>query len=160
MNLDPAGEGDMEAEALERLDIVLGSFHSQLRVTDDQTERYVAGLRNPDVSVLGHPRCRMWDRRVGLRADWERVFSVAAELDKAIETDAHANRQDIDAGLLEVARDCGVRISIGTDAHDGNELDHVDIGLAAALRAGIPKERILNFMPADDLVAWSRSVRR
>ena len=159
MNLDPAGEGDMEPEALARLDIVLGSFHSQLRVTEDQTERYLAGLRNPHVSVLGHPRCRMWDRRVGLRADWKRVFSVAAELDKAIETDAHANRQDIDVGLLEIARDCGVRISIGTDAHDDNELGHVEIGLAAALRAGIPKNRILNFMPVDDLVAWSRAVR-
>jgi len=39
MNLNPRGEGDMSPESLEAFDVVLGSFHSALRVTDDQTER-------------------------------------------------------------------------------------------------------------------------
>src|SRR5437868_6008227 len=47
MNLNPLGEGDMERAALRSLDIVLGSFHSALRRKDDQTERYLAALRNP-----------------------------------------------------------------------------------------------------------------
>ncbi len=32
MNLDPRREGDMEAAGLSRLDLVLGSFHSALRL--------------------------------------------------------------------------------------------------------------------------------
>lgn len=49
MNLSPTGEGDMPASALQRLDLVLGCFHSGLRRPDDQTARYLAGLRNPHI---------------------------------------------------------------------------------------------------------------
>ncbi len=159
MNLSPEGEGDMEPAALARLDLVLGTFHSDLRRTEDQTERYLAAVRNPTVHVLAHPRCRMFNRRNGLSADWPRVFAEAAALDKAVEIDANPNRQDLDVALLELARDAGVRISIGTDAHSIGELDFLTYGLAAAIRAGIDRERILNFGPADDVVAWAADVR-
>ena len=56
MNLNPHGEGDMDPRALARLDLVLGSFHSALRKKEDQTDRYISALRNPDIHVLGHPR--------------------------------------------------------------------------------------------------------
>src|SRR5437660_7752791 len=59
MNLNPMGEGDMESDALAELDLVLGSFHSALRKKEDQTARYLAALRNPDIQVLGHPRGRV-----------------------------------------------------------------------------------------------------
>ena len=62
--------------------------------------------------------------------------------------------------LLRLARDSGVKVSIGTDAHSVVELRFMEFGLAAAIRAGVPRERILNFMPAEELVAWSRAVRR
>lgn len=159
MNLSPTGDGDMERESLQPLDLILGSFHSQLRKKEDQTDRYVAGVRNPDVNVLGHPRGRQWNFRLGLVAEWAKVFEAAAELDKAVEIDAHPNRQDLNRDLLELARDAGVRISIGTDAHYKHELLYIEIGLSAALSVGIPKERILNFMPGDELVAWARTTR-
>ncbi|MBA3431561.1 MAG: hypothetical protein H0U16_08800 [Actinobacteria bacterium] len=158
MNLSPTGEGDMDGAALGELDLVIGSFHSKLRIKDDQTERYVAGLRNPDIHILGHPRCRMWGRRAGLLADWARVFEEAASLDKAIEVDAHPNRQDIDSSLLFLARDAGVRISIGTDSHHTDEMRFVDIGLAAVAEAGIPRARILNYLPRNELLEWAASV--
>ena len=159
MNLSIAGEGDMEPESLEPLDLILGSFHSQLRKKEDQTDRYVAGVRNPHVNVLGHPRGRQWNFRLGLIADWPKVFDAAAELDKAVEIDSHPNRQDLNRDLLELAREAGVRISIGTDAHYHHELHYIEIGLAAAITAGIPKERIINFMPSDELVEWARETR-
>jgi len=160
MNLSPEGEGDMEPEALAQLDLVLGAFHSRLRLTEDQTDRYVAGVRNPQVDVLAHPRCRMYDRRVGLTADWGRVFEAAAEVDTAVEIDANTHRQDLDVELLRVARDAGVRISIGTDAHSVRELGFMEFGLAGAIRAGIPRERVLNFQPVQDVLAWTASRRR
>ena len=159
MNLSPTGEGDMEPESLEPLDLVLGSFHSQLRKKEDQTARYVAGVRNPNVNVLGHPRGRQWNFRLGLIAEWPKVFDAAAELDKAVEIDAHPNRQDLNIELLGMARESGVRISIGTDSHYQHELAFIDIGLSAALEAGIPRERILNYMDADALVEWARTTR-
>jgi putative hydrolase len=69
MNLNPRGESDMSPDCLLGLDIVLGSFHSALRTTEDQTERYLAALRNPHVHILGHPRGRIYNFRIGLKAD-------------------------------------------------------------------------------------------
>jgi hypothetical protein len=81
MNLNPQGKGDMDPSSLRKLDIVLGCFHSSLRKTDDQTERYVAALLNPNIQILGHPRGRIYNFRSGLSAHWRRVFDIAAELD-------------------------------------------------------------------------------
>src|SRR5205814_8963562 len=71
MNLNPLGEGDMEPAALRSLDLVLGSFHSALRRKEDQTERYLAALRNPHIQILGHPRGRIYNYR--LRSEERRV---------------------------------------------------------------------------------------
>jgi histidinol phosphatase-like PHP family hydrolase len=158
MNIDPEGGGDMEEDALDRLDLVLGSFHSKLRITEDQTARYVAALHNPRVHVLGHPRGRKYNFRMGLAADWEKVFETAASLDKAVEIDGYPDRQDINLQLLELARDAGVRISIGTDAHNQSEMRFIDVGVAAALKAGISVDRILNFQPWEEIVAWTSSL--
>ena len=144
LNLSPSGEGDLEPAALARLDLVLGSFHSALRRTEDQTPRYLAALRNPHVHVIGHPRGRIYDHRVGLRADWRAVCAEAAALDKALEIDAYPDRQDLNVELLEEARAAGTRISIGTDAHTPGELAYLNLGLAAAAAARIPRGRILS----------------
>lgn len=159
MNLDPQGQGDMSEESLAALDIVLGCFHSSLRRTDDQTERYERALRNPTFQILGHPRGRMYDRRLGLNADWPRVFGVAAELDKAIEIDSYPDRQDLSVDLARMAAAAGCRISLATDAHDPSQLAFIEFGLAASLLAGVKPDRILNFMTTSELLAWVESVR-
>jgi hypothetical protein len=43
----------MESGALDKLDLVLGSFHSALRGKEDQTGRYMAALNNPDIPNSG-----------------------------------------------------------------------------------------------------------
>jgi histidinol phosphatase-like PHP family hydrolase len=159
MNLSPEGEEDMDPGVLRGLDLVLGAFHSKLRLTEDQTDRYLAAVRNPTVHVLAHPRGRRWGTRPGLRADWPRVFEAAAEAGTALEIDAFPDRQDLQVELLELAREAGVWISMGSDAHRPDELDHLEIGEAAALRAGIPPDRILNLLAADEVVAWAEAKR-
>ena len=160
LNLNPRGEGDMDPAGLRNLDLVLGSFHSALRVKDDQTERYLRALRNPDIQIMGHPRGRIYNYRLGLNADWDRVFAEATRLDKAVEIDTYPDRQDIDLSLLKIARRHGTRISLGTDAHHPWQLGFIDLGLAALVRAKIPTERVINFMPLKQLQAWIAKVRR
>jgi histidinol phosphatase-like PHP family hydrolase len=84
MNLDTEGKGDMAPEDLANLDLVLGAFHSSLRRKEDQTKRYLAALRNPNLHILGHPRGRIYNYRLGLKADWGRVFEEAVRLGKAV----------------------------------------------------------------------------
>lgn len=159
MNLNPRGEGDMSPDCLLGLDIVLGSFHSALRKTGDQTERYLAALRNPHIHILGHPQGRIYNFRVGLKADWPRVFAEAARLDKALEIDCYPDRQDLNVELLKIARHYGTRISLGTDAHHNWQLEFIELGLAAALRAKLPPRQIVNFMSAPDVKCWIQRVR-
>jgi DNA polymerase (family 10) len=156
MDLSTEGEGDMEVTALASLDLVLGAFHSGLRSKDDETERFLKALANPTVHVLAHPRGRRYDHRGGLRADMRRVAARAAELDKALEIDAYPDRQDLAVADLRCVVEAGGRISLGTDAHHPDELLFMEFGLAAAIRAGVPRERILNFLPVEDLLRWSR----
>jgi putative hydrolase len=159
MNLNPRGEGDMSPRSLSKLDIVLGSFHSSLRRVTDQTERYLAALQNPHIQILAHPRCRIYNYRIGLKADWPRVFAEAASLDKALEIDCYPDRQDLNVALLKIARKCGTFISLGTDAHHPWQLEFIELGLAAALQAKIPADRIVNFMSITDLKSWVQHIR-
>ena len=159
MNLNPRGEGDMDRKSLARLDLVLGAFHSALRTKEDQTERYLAALRNRDIQILGHPRGRIYNYRMGLKADWPRVFAEAARLDKAVEIDSYPDRQDLNLSLLKVARKAGVRISLGTDSHHAHQLEFIELGLAAALQARIPADRIVNFMDVATLKLWIKNLR-
>ena len=160
MNLNRRGEGDMSAESLAALDLVLGSFHSSLRMVDDQTERYLAALRNPHIQILGHPRGRIYNFRIGLSADWPHVFAEAAILNKALEIDCYPDRQDLNVELLKLAREYGTRISLGTDAHHPWQLEFIELGLAAAIRAAVPAGQILNFMAIHSLKQWVHSVRK
>ena len=64
------------------------------------------------------------------------------------------------AKSLQLAREIGVRISIGSDAHATDQLTALDYGIAAARLADIPEERIVNCMSADALIDWTRSQRR
>jgi DNA polymerase (family 10) len=159
MNLNPRGQGDMSSKSLLPLDLVLGAFHSSLRRVEDQTERYLSALHNPDIQILAHPRGRIYNYRIGLKADWPRVFAEAARLDKALEIDCYPDRQDLNVALLNIARKHGTRLSLGTDAHHPWQLEFIELGLAAALQAKIAADRIINFMPLLDLKTWAQQIR-
>ena len=151
MDLTPEGAGDTDPPVLARLDLVLGAFHSKLRLRDDQTERYLRGLENPDIHVLAHPRGRIYNFRAGLSCDWERVARHTVETGTALEIDAYPDRQDLDVERLRIVAAEGAWVSIGTDAHTPAELVFLEIGIAAAILAGIPRGRVLNLLSARDL---------
>ena len=151
------GSIDMDDASLSSLDLVLGAFHSALRAKEDQTQRYLAALRQPRLNVLAHPKARMYGRRTGLNADWHRVFAEAAARGKAVELDATVWRQDLNVELATVAREEGVAwFSIGSDAHTAGELEFLPFGMATAALAGIPRERILNYRTFEFVRAWAR----
>src|SRR5205814_9397819 len=127
---------------------------------EDQTTRYLAAVRNPHIQILGHPWGRIYNYRLGLKADWSRVFAHAAKISKAVEIDCYPDRQDLNLSLLKIAREEGVRISLGTDAHHPWQLEFIELGLAAALKAKIPADRIINFMRATELKGWVAKLRR
>lgn len=154
LNFGKAGESDMEPDALAALDVVVGSFHSRLRVKEDQSARVMGAMRNPDVQIVGHPMGRMFGVRLGVQADWDAAFAEGQRCGKAFEINGQPNRQDLSVEMLERAFDAGLMFSIGTDAHSIGELHNVDLSLGAAALAGIPRDRIINYLGLDDLKEW------
>src|SRR5207302_446075 len=73
--------------------------------------------------------------------------------------DAYPDRQDLDVDRLRLVAESGGWVSIGTDAHTPSELVFFEIGIAAAILAGLPRERILNYLPLRQLREWAGRIR-
>jgi histidinol phosphatase-like PHP family hydrolase len=150
------GDGELDLKVSERreFEYVVAAAHSQLRGTDDQTDRMLAAVRAPGVAVLGHPRGRMFGKRAGVVADWDRVFEAAAELGVAVELDGNWHRQDLDYSLASLAFEARCIFAVDSDGHSPSELRFTDYALAHARIAGIPADRIINCWEEERLVKW------
>ncbi|GAA3294536.1 PHP domain-containing protein [Dactylosporangium vinaceum] len=156
------GSLDQTDELLDRLDVVVASVHSNLKDEPEvMTRRMVNALANPRMDILGHCTGRLITGGRGTRAesrfDAEAVFAAAVEHDKAIEINSRPERLDPPKRLLRVALEAGCRFTIDTDAHAPGQLDWLANGCARAIACGVPADRILNTLPADDLLAWAAS---
>lgn len=154
LNFNKHGGVDYDPEILQGLDWTIAAYHSQLQVTEDQTPRYLAALNNPWVDVHAHPICRIFDQRMGLTADWDRVCARAAEVGKALEIDGIPDRQDMSPSLLEFARKHDVFVSLGSDSHSVTHFGYINFAVVSAIEAGIRPERILNLMSYGQLMDW------
>lgn len=168
------GSLDQEDKLLARLDVVVGSVHSNLR--DDSatmTRRMLAAIRNPHLDILGHCTGRKVSAAaVGVTGAGDRghrrgstrppsdfdaaaVFAACAEHDKAVEINSRPDRLDPPKRLLRVAVEAGCRFSIDTDAHAPGQLDWLRFGCERAARCAVPADRVVNTWPAERLLAWT-----
>ena len=150
------GSLDVQAEERVQFEFVVASPHSQLRRTEDQTQRMLNAVKASGVAILGHPRGRMFNSRPGVSADWDAVFEEAATRGVAIELDGNWHRQDIDYLLARRALDAGCIFALDSDAHSIAELRFSDYAIAHARLAGIPAERVINCWSDDRLEGWMR----
>ncbi|WP_026416835.1 PHP domain-containing protein [Actinomadura oligospora] len=161
------GSLDQEPDLLERLDVVVASVHSKLRMERvAMTERMVKAIANPQVNVLGHATGRIvkaGGRRGGLRPESEfdagLVFDACAAYDVAVEINSRPERLDPPKRLLRLAVEAGCTFSIDSDAHAPGQLDWLPNGCDRAARCGIPADRVVNALPVEDLLAWSHPDR-
>lgn len=154
------GALDVTLDDRRRFEFVVASPHSQLRRKDDQTPRMIAAVQAPAVTILGHPRGRMFNSRPGITADWDAVFETAAKHQVAIELDGNWHRQDIDYLLARRALEAGCIFALDSDAHSIEELRFSDYAIAHARIAGIPSERVINCWSDRQLEDWMRRRRR
>ncbi|MFF8262238.1 PHP domain-containing protein [Streptomyces virginiae] len=156
------GALDQEPELLERLDLVVGSVHSKLRMdAPAMTRRMVAAVRNPLMDVLGHCTGRLVTGRGRPESqfDAEAVFAACAQAGTAVEINSRPERLDPPRRLLRLAVAAGTFFAIDTDAHAPGQLDWQVLGCERAVECGVPTERVVNTWAADDLLAWTRTRR-
>ncbi|MFG2795035.1 PHP domain-containing protein [Streptomyces sp. NPDC048419] len=156
------GSLDQEPELLERLDVVVVSVHSKLRMdARSMTRRMVAAVRDPHADVLGHCTGRLVTGRGRPESEFDadEVFAACAETGTALEINSRPERLDPPRRLLRRAVDAGVLFSVDTDAHAPGQLDWQINGCARAEECGVPAERVVTTWSLDDLLAWTRDRR-
>jgi len=154
------GTLDLSDEMLSRLDVVVASVHSKLRLPRaEMTRRMVTAVANPHVDILGH----MTNRKVSgtgrapSEFDAEIVFAACAKFNTAVEINCRPERQDPPEELLELAVEWDCFIAIDTDAHAPGQLEWQAYGCDKAVRCGVDPTRIINTWSADELLAWTTS---
>ena len=146
------GALDLPDTVLELLDVVIASPHVKLRQEPAaMTERMLRAVSHPHVDVIGHPTGRRPGSREGANYDFEAVFKAAARHGVALEIDCDPARMDLSPEMARFALECGCNFAVDGDAHAPAEFSYVPMGMWLAQRAGIPQNRILNFLPLDEL---------
>ncbi|MFI0777517.1 PHP domain-containing protein [Streptomyces sp. NPDC021212] len=153
------GSLDQEPELLERLDLVVASVHSKLRMdARPMTRRMVAAVSDPHVDVLGHCTGRLLGgKRPESAFDAAEVFAACVESGTAVEINCRPERLDPPRRLLREAVRAGTFFSVDTDAHAPGQLDWQLNGCTRAVECGVPKERVINTWTARQLGEWTRT---
>jgi DNA polymerase (family X) len=84
---------------------------------------------------------------------------TAAERGIAVEVNADPHRLDLDWRRVRGARELGVLISIGADAHSPAGITNVDIGLGIARKGWLEPADVLNTRDAEGFLAFARQRR-
>jgi putative hydrolase len=155
------GSLDQDPALLSRLDLVVGSVHSELRMDErPMTKRLVTALANPHLDVLGHMTGRMVTgkrRRPPSALDADIVFAAALRFDKAIEVNSRPERLDPPKRILRLAVEAGSRVAIDSDAHAPGQLAWLPFGCDRAAACGVAEASVVNAMDAEALLAWTGS---
>ena len=155
------GTLDYGPEILDRFDFVIGSIHSSFGMTGaEMTARVLRAMDDPRLTILGHPTGRMLLARAPYAIDLEQVLAKAVANGIAIEVNADPHRLDLDWRMVRRARDLGVTISIGADAHSVAGMANVAVGIGVARKGWLAARDILNTRDAAGFLAFARNRRQ
>jgi putative hydrolase len=152
------GNLDMDDELLGRLDVVVASAHSALRLpAPEMTERLLRALRSPHVDILGHCTGRMvvGRGRPPSTFDADAVFATCVELGKALEVNCRPERLDPPDELLAKHAAMGGLVAVDTDAHSPGQLEWHHYGLSKMASTGVGEEKVVNAWPLAQLLEWT-----
>jgi putative hydrolase len=154
------GSLDQSEELLGRLDVVVASVHSKLRMESRQmTRRMIRAVESPHVDILGHCTGRLIAGRGRPESSFEAeaVFEACVRTGTAVEVNSRPERRDPPPALLALAAEKGCLVSVDTDAHAPGQLEWLELGCEQAAEAGLGPDRVVNALSADELLAWTAS---
>lgn len=153
VNIKEDGTLDIKDEILAKLDIVLASIHSHLRMSKkEMTERICRAMRNPHVDIIAHPTGRIIQARAAYEIDMDEILKVAKQTKTALEINAFPERLDLNDLNIRKAVERGVKLVISTDAHNKDQLRYMELGIAQARRGWAEKKDILNTKSVDSFL--------
>lgn len=159
------GTLDQDPDLLERLDVVVASVHSKLRMDRvAMTKRMVAAIANPRVNVLGHCTGRIV--KAGRQARWPAAGVGVRRRPRLrrLRRLRRRRRDQLAPGAPRPAeapaaprRRGGLPVLHRLRRPRAGQLDWQPFGCERAARCGVPESQIVNTLPADALLAWTRA---
>jgi DNA polymerase (family 10) len=155
------GQLDYDEGLLARFDYVIASIHSRFKMDGPaMTERVLRAMDSPHMTILAHPTGRLLLSRKPYDLDLDAVFEKAAAVGVAVEINADPHRMDLDWRHVKRAKERGVTIAIGPDAHSPASLAWTGRGVAMARKGWLEAADVLNTRDAEGIVAFARRRRR
>jgi len=151
------GRLDLSDNVLKRLDFVVAAIHSGFKQDKAKmTKRIVKALENPYVHFLAHPSGRLLGSRDPYEVDMDEIMEAAKRYGKALEINAYFERLDLDDLHCRKAKEMGIKVAIGTDAHHLDQLWMMSLGVAVARRGWLEPKDILNTLSLKEILRWCR----
>ncbi len=146
------GALDLPDDVLEDLDLCVCAVHTSLDLSEEkQTERLLRAMDNPNVHIVAHPTGRRINERAPMALDLERVMEAALEKGCVLELNAQPERLDLDAISCTRAKNMGLPLVIGADAHWKSGLDYLRYGIDQARRGWLEPDDVLNTKSWDEI---------
>jgi DNA polymerase (family X) len=154
VNIMKDGTLDMPDDILAQLDVVGAAVHSFMHLTrEEQTNRVLKAMENPNVDILFHPTSRKILARDPIDLDMEAVINCAKRTDTVLEIDAHPDRLDLRDEWIRRSLEAGVKLSIDSDAHAVSHFRHLEFGIAQARRGWATTKDIVNTKPVNEFLS-------
>jgi DNA polymerase (family 10) len=154
------GKLDFPEKILEKLDIVVAAVHSGFKQDKAKmTKRIVRALENPFVNIIAHPSGRLLGARDPYEVEMDELMEAAKKYGKALEINAYFERLDLDDVHSRKAKEMGVRVGIGTDAHHLDQMWMISLGVAVARRGWLEAKDVLNTLSLKEILKWCQQTR-
>jgi DNA polymerase (family 10) len=153
VDIDSEGNLDYKDDLLKECEVVIAAIHTGFKQSKEQlTRRIIKACQNKYVHIIAHPTGRLWGTRDAYEIDFEEILKVCKDNNKILEINAFPQRLDLNDINSRRAKEFGVLLAIGTDAHTISQLDTMDLGVSVARRGWLTKEDIINTLTVEELL--------
>ncbi|MGB9843142.1 MAG: PHP domain-containing protein [Caldisericia bacterium] len=153
-NIRNDGSIDVNEHILKDLDFVVASIHNNFNEDlKSNMKRLINAIRNPYVTIIGHPSGRKISERNEMKIDWKIFYNEIENSGTIIEINSSPDRLDIYSNIIYDNSSFNVLYSINSDSHFAPQLNFVNqYGVNIAKRAVLEDRKIINTFETNDLI--------
>ncbi len=141
------GEIEFDEDVLQELDLVVAAIHTGFKAPQNQiTRRLCKAMEHPLVHILAHPSGRMLGRQESPAIDMDTILETAVDTNTCLEINSHVLRLDLSDHYVRQAKDLGLLLALGSDAHSVQEMRTMRLGVMTARRGWLESRQLLNAM--------------
>ena len=153
-NIRNDGSIDVNESILKDLDFVIASIHNNFNEDlNTNMKRLINAIRNPFVTIIGHPTGRKISERDEMKIDWKKFYKEIENSKTILEINSASDRLDLYSNIIYENSNFDVLYSISSDCHFAPQLNFVNqYGINIAKRALLEDKKIINNYEINDLV--------